>query len=130
MISGRFSFNSLMLSAVKSLRKYVREFGAFRTNLINAFCGISGQFLIDTRSNAWQHLKNKKDVGNELLSPSSRLDARPARKPTPTAISPTPISGEAVYSPMQVKQSTGTFYLLDIARKVISELMHKHHLII
>ena len=62
-ISGRFSFNSLMFFAVKSLRKYVREFGAFRTNLINAFCGISGQFLIDTRSNAWQHLKNKKDVG-------------------------------------------------------------------
>ena len=68
---------------------------------------------------------------NELLSPSSRLDARPARKPTPTAKSPTP-SGEAEYSPttMQVKQSTGTYYLLDIARKVISELMHKHHLII
>ena len=68
---------------------------------------------------------------NELLSPSSRLDARPARKPTPTVNSPAP-SGEAEYSPttMQVKQSTGTYYLLDIARKVISELMHKHHLII
>ena len=32
---------------------------------------------------------------------------------------------------IQVKQSTGTFNLLDVARKtVINELMHTHHLII
>ena len=73
-------------------------------------------------------IENRMERTNELLSPSSRLDARPALKPTPTVKSLT--SGDTVYSPMQVKQNTGTFYLLDIARKVISELMHKHHLII
>ena len=66
---------------------------------------------------------------NELLSPSSRLDARPARKPTPTVKSPTPTS-DTVCSPIHVKQSIGTFNMLDVARKAISELMHKHHLII
>ena len=66
---------------------------------------------------------------NELLSQRGRLEARPTRKPTPTARSPTH-SGEAGYSPMQMRQSTGTFNMLDVARKVISVLLHKHQLII
>ena len=62
---------------------------------------------------------------NELLSQRGRLEDRPARKQIPTVKSLT-----REHSPMQMEQSTGTFNILDVARKVISELMHKHQLII
>ena len=60
---------------------------------------------------------------NKLLSPKSGIsEACPVRKPT---VSPTLLN-----SPIPVKKSTGTFNILDVARTVISESMHKHHLII
>ena len=39
-ISGRSLRNIFIFSGVKSLRNHVNDNGAFRINLINAFCGI------------------------------------------------------------------------------------------
>ena len=60
-IPGRSDRNKVKFSSVKSLRNHRSDVGALRTNLINAFCGItvsSGHprpyhfaFRIDTRSN-------------------------------------------------------------------------------
>ena len=70
-----------------------------------------------------------REGSHELLSQRGQLEAYPTRKPTPTAKSLTQ-GGKAEYLPMQMRQSTGTFNMLDVARKVISVLLHKHQLII